>query len=396
MSSPLNQAKATVVPPHEFVERVARELGFSRVGFAIVGDAKGIDHLRSWVERGFHADMSWMARGQAARANPRALLGRAQSVITLLTAYSTDAPVAAGSAEYVGSEGKVSRYAWGRDYHLVLGRRLRKLVRAIEGEFPGERAVAAVDFKPILEKEWAERAGLGWIGKHTNLITEDAGSWFFVSEVVTSLVIEQAKDVSPPNRCGKCVDCIKACPTGAIVAPYQVDARRCISYLTIELKGPIPRDLRPLVGEWIFGCDVCQDVCPWNRFAVPVTEPAFQWSPARFEGNLADFLDLDEGGFDERFRGSPVRRATRNGFLRNVCVALGNRARPEDAGPLTKALDDSSPLVRSHAAWALGRLGGVAAWSALTRRLESESVGEVREEIQEALDAASNSLKGTR
>jgi epoxyqueuosine reductase len=271
---------------------------------------------------------------------------------------------------------------------------LRKLARFLEASSPGAKAVAAVDFKPVLEREWAERAGLGWIGKHTNVITEDRGSWCLLGEIVTTLDLAPQREQKAANRCGKCADCIKACPTGAIVAPYVVDARLCISYLTIELEGPIPRELRPQIGEWIFGCDVCQDVCPWNRFAVPVSEPAFQLDTGRFSGELSDFLALDEPAFDARFRGSPIRRPGRDGFLRNVCVALGNRADRRDVPALAKALDDASPLVRSHAAWALGRIGGETALDALRNRMPRETEESVREEIQAARTDARDEKKG--
>jgi epoxyqueuosine reductase len=278
----------------------------------------------------------------------------------------------------------VSRYARGRDYHNVLGKRLRKLATFADELAPGSRTVTAVDYRPVLEKEWAERAGLGWIGKHTNLITGDRGSWFFLSELVTELDLAVA---GPPakERCGSCVACLDACPTGAIVAPFRVDARRCISWLTIENDGPIPPELRPLVGEWIFGCDVCQEVCPWNRFAVPVEEPAFRLDEGRFSGDLAGFLRLTEAEFLRRFEGSPVRRAKRDGFLRNVCVALGNRRDPGDVPALGRALADPSALVRGHAAWALGRIGGPEAERLLRGAETTEAEAEVREEITSAL-----------
>ena len=275
----------------------------------------------------------------------------------------------------------VSRYAWGRDYHNVIGRRLRKLVRRIDDVAPGSRTLSAVDHRPVLEKEWAERSGLGWIGKHTNVITSDRGSWFFLSELVTDLDLP-ADEGPHPDRCGSCADCMAACPTDAIVAPYQVDARRCISYLTIELEGAIPRDLRPLVGEWIFGCDVCQDVCPWNRFAVPVTDPSFHPDAKRWTGDAGEFLALTEEEFLQRFEGSPVRRAGRDGFLRNVCVALGNRGDAAELPALERAVEDPSPLVRGHAAWAIGRIGGDRAAAILRRRIAVETSEEVREEIR--------------
>ena len=315
------------VSTKEGIREESRRLGFDRIAFVAAGPCRDEDRLE------------------------RKLLPGARTVISLLTFYGASSDDAEEPWR-----GRVSRYAWGSDYHNVLRRRMKRLARRIEEFAPGSRTITAVDYRPVLEKEWAERAGLGWIGKHTNLITTDRGSWFFLSELVTDL--ELAADEQPhAERCGKCTDCLDACPTGAIVEPWVVDARRCISYLTIELKGPIPVELRPLVGEWIFGCDVCQDVCPWNRFAVPVEEPRFRLDEGRFHGELTDFLSLGEEEFLARFEGSPVRRAGRDGFLRNVCVALGNRGESSALPALrTTAESDSSPLVREHAVWAIGRI----------------------------------------
>jgi epoxyqueuosine reductase len=365
----------------ETIQEQARNLGFARAGFTPAGAARNAPRLREWIEKGRHGEMAWMARGEEVRGDPRKLLENAKTLISLLTDYSTEPQ--GESRRWVG---RISRYAWGMDYHHVIGRRLRKLIRFLRQQAPEAEAVAAVDFKPILEREWAERSGLGWIGKHTNLITEDRGSWFFISEIVTTLDLAGGRESRAPNRCGKCVECIRACPTGAIIAPYTLDARRCISYLTIELKGAIPRELRPMIGEWIFGCDVCQDVCPWNRFAVPVTEQRFQLDTARFDGDLVPFLDLDEDAFEARFRGSAVKRAGRDGFLRNVCVALGNRRDATSHSALAKALNDRSALVRSHAAWALGRIGGAEAMETMARRAGVESNQEVLEEIAAAME----------
>ncbi|MEZ5065763.1 MAG: tRNA epoxyqueuosine(34) reductase QueG [bacterium] len=360
----------------------ALELGFDRVAFVAAGPARDAARLDTWLADGLHADLHWMARAPEVRADPRRLLPGARSVVSLLTFYhTTPAPP---DDRWVG---RVSRYAWGRDYHRVLERRLRKLVRFAGELAPGARTLPGVDYRPILEKEWAERAGIGWIGKHTNLITQDAGSWFFLSELVTELDVAEP-EVEPKERCGRCTACLEACPTGAIVAPFRVDARRCISWLTIENRGPIPAELRPLVGEWIFGCDICQDVCPWNRFAKPVDDPAFALDRRRFDSDLTDFLTLDRAAFEARFEGSPVRRAGRDGFLRNVCVALGNRRRPTDLGPLLGALADASPLVRAHAAWAIGRLGGDDAIDALEARRAVETDPAVALEIERAIDAA--------
>lgn len=359
----------------------ARRLGFARVGFARAGPARDAARLERWLAEGRHGTMMWIAARAPDRADPCRLLPGAKTVVSLTTEYDTRP--SGNARRWIG---RVSRYAWGRDYHHVVGRRLRKLVRFLDGQEPDSKSIAACDFKPVLEREWAERAGLGWIGKNTNLIAHDRGSWFFLSEIITTLDLAPDEGPPPANRCGKCTDCITACPTGAIVAPYVVDARLCISYLTIELEGPIPRELRPKIGEWIFGCDVCQDVCPWNRFAVPVSEPRFAVDTARFDGDLSDFLSLDEAAFDLRFAGSPLRRPGRDGFLRNVCVAMGNRGNEADVPALERVLDDSSPLVRSHAAWALGRIGTPAARRALEQCAAREHEAAVRAEIDAAIE----------
>ncbi len=355
----------------------ARRLGFARIGFAPAGPARDRGRLEEWLANGRHGEMAWMARGVERRTDPRRFVPGARTIIALLTPYGNDEPAR-------HAIGRVARYARGADYHGVIRRRLRKLARVIAKNVPGSKTSTAVDERPVLEKEWAERAGLGWIGKHTNLITEDEGSWFFISELITDARIA-ADEVSAKERCGRCTTCIDECPTGAITGPWTLDARRCISYLTIELKGPIPRELRALVGDWIFGCDVCQEVCPWNRFAVAVTEPKFKTNEGRFHGNPAEFLAMSEAQFAERFRGSAVMRAGRNGFLRNVCVALGTRGEPASIAPLERALADDAPLVRGHAAWALGRIGGTA--NALHARIRLEPDPYVLEEIAAALAA---------
>ncbi|NNE44741.1 MAG: tRNA epoxyqueuosine(34) reductase QueG [Gemmatimonadetes bacterium] len=367
----------------QILERVrerATELGFTELGVTEAGPCRDAAHLDAWLDAGRHGEMEWMARDPERRTDPRRILPGARSVISLLTCYS--GPDDEPSPTPLGL---VSRYARGRDYHNVLEKRLRKLVRFLEELSPEHRTRTAVDHRPILEKEWAERAGLGWIGKHTNLISRGRGSWFFLSELITEIPLPASTEPAA-EHCGKCTACLDACPTGAIVAPWQVDARLCISYLTIELRGPIPRDLRAQVGEWIFGCDICQDVCPWNRFATPVDDPSFSPDEGRWRGDATEFLNLTEEAFRERFRGSPVKRAGRDGFLRNVCVALGNRRDPAETGALRGALEDQAALVRGHAAWALGRIGTEEARAALRARDAVETEPDVREEIRLALE----------
>ena len=280
--------------------------------------------------------------------------------------------------------GWISRYAWGQDYHTVLGDKLQALVaviRAIEG--PDVQARWYVDTGPILERELAWRAGLGWPGKNTNLINRHVGSWLFLGAIL--LDRELVYDAPATAHCGTCTRCLVACPTGALVAPGVLDARRCISYLTIELRGPIPRELRPLMGTHIFGCDICQAVCPWNRQAPESSDAAFLPRAGFAAPELMPLLRLSEEEFRARFQGSPISRAKRRGLLRNVAVALGNLRDLRAVPALQAALYEAEPLIRSHAAWALGRLGGGEARQALQAVLSTERDGDVREEITLAL-----------
>jgi epoxyqueuosine reductase len=255
----------------------------------------------------------------------------------------------------------------------------------VEATCPEARWVAYVDTGPLMDRAWAERAGLGWIGKNTNLILQGKGSYSFLGEILTDLAIEP----DPPARdhCGTCVRCIAACPTGAILGPRQLDARRCISYLTIEHRGPIPLELRPAIGTRIFGCDDCQEACPWNRFATPTQDPEFRDAPGQATPALIPLLDLDEAAFRARYQGTAILRAKRAGFARNVAVALGNAGDPRGVPALARALAaDPEPMVRGHAAWALGRLGGEEARLALLQAAALERSTETLTEIHAALE----------
>ena len=312
--------------------------------------------------------------------HPEQLLEGANSVISLALSYFTgDPPVENG-----GPSGKIARYAWGDDYHDVIKARLRRFVETLPERIDRPvRTRIFVDDGPMNDRAAAERAGVGFFGKNTNILTPSHGSWVFLAQVITDL--DLAPDRPLAKNCGECVRCIVACPTGAIVAPYVLDNRRCISFLTIELRGPIPRDLRPLVGDWVFGCDICQDVCPVNRDAPKSLEPEFQQRHDFAAPALIPLLKLDDEGFAARFRKSPVKRAKRVGLQRNVCVALGNIGDPTAVPALAGALETKEPLVRMHAAWALGRIGDATAITALRRRLPREESADVIEEIQTAL-----------
>jgi epoxyqueuosine reductase len=356
------------------IKAKARELGFEKVGVARAGRAPRAEFLRGWLADGKHGDMAYMARAPERREEPERLLPGAKAVVVVARNYQS--PGAHSDDPRIG---RVSRYAWGEDYHDVLQERLGELGRFIASL--GGAFKACVDTNAILEKPWAQAAGLGWQGKHSNLISRDLGSWLFVGELLTDLDLEP--DV-PHDRtyCGSCTRCLDLCPTRAIVAPYVVDSRRCISYLTIEHRGWIDRELRPLMGNLIFGCDICQDVCPWNKFAKVSPDPAFHAREGNLTPPLIELLGLSREAWAARYKGSPIKRAKYPGFLRNVAIALGNSGDPEAVGALARALEHEEPLVRGHAAWALGRLG---AREVLERRRPSETHPEVLAEFAAAL-----------
>jgi epoxyqueuosine reductase len=330
------------------VKARARELGFDRVA---IGPADPPEHggaLEAWLDAGYAGTMSYLDRGRAERLDPARLLPGARSVVAVAMSYNKST-----EDDWRG----VSRYARGRDYHDVIRPRLVEL-----GEFIGSAAGApvasraAVDSSAVLERDLAARAGLGWIGKNTNLLTPSLGSYFFIGIVLTTA--ELPFDQREPDRCGTCTACLDACPTRAFVAPYVLDARRCISYLTIEHRGDIAGELADQIGEWVFGCDVCQEVCPWNRKAEPGHEPALE--PSGSFGALESLLELDREEFRARFRGSALTRTKRAGLLRNAAIVLANRGDRCAVGVLERALGDEDAVVRHAAAWALAKLGGEA------------------------------------
>lgn len=375
------------------VKAKACELGFEKAGIARAAELGAAEvsstpsrRYRDWLDRGYHGEMSYMAREPEKRTDPRKRFPAARSVVVLaMNYYPGGNPAELGGKPDEPGRRAISRYAAGEDYHRVIGERAGELADFIERNFPPHRARHLVDTSAILEKAWAERAGLGWQGKHTNLITREYGSWVFLAEVVTDLELEPDPE-GHADLCGKCTACIDVCPTRAIVAPYVLDSRRCISYLTIEYRGIFPRELRPLVGEHVFGCDDCQEVCPWNRFARLTDEPRLLGPDGAEE--LDALLGMSQKDFDRRYRSSALRRAKRAGLLRNLCVALGNRRDPKAVPSLARALDDREPLVRGHAAWALGRIGTPEARQELERRARLEQDPWVREEIQLGLESS--------
>ncbi|MFN2308798.1 MAG: tRNA epoxyqueuosine(34) reductase QueG [Gammaproteobacteria bacterium] len=333
-----------------------RDLGFSAVGIGDIDLAADEAHLLNWLADGRHGEMDYMARHGTRRSRPADLVPGTQRVISLRMDYWPPQTHAADAVLADATLGYVSRYALGRDYHKLLRQRLQRLAERIAAAIGPFGYRAFTDSAPVLEKALAQQAGLGWIGKHTNLIEKASGSWFFLGELYTDLPLP----VDPPavNHCGTCQACIEACPTGAIVAPYELDARLCISYLTIELRGAIPEPLRPLIGNRIYGCDDCQLVCPWNRFATRTREPDFAPRHRLDAQTLTALFGWDETAFLDNTAGSAIRRIGYIGWLRNLAVALGNGpATTASVAALEARRDHPAALVREHVGWALARLG---------------------------------------
>ncbi len=360
----------------------ATALGFNRMGIIPARPARHLDAYLRWIDAGYHGEMTYMARSDRIqrRQDPQVILSGIQTIICVGLDYSTRSlpdEIANNS-----SRGRISNYAWGTDYHDVMTPRLEQLAAWLSERDAAVRSRVYVDTGAILERDHAATAGLGFTGKNTLLIAPRGGSWFFLGELLTTLRMRDEEPGTVLPGCGSCSRCLQACPTQAFPAPYVLDSRRCISYLTIELKGWIPLAMRPLLGNWIYGCDLCQEVCPFNRFALPTTEAAF-W-PSDWEEvapSLLDLLTLDEEGFNRRFAGSPIKRIKRQRFVRNVCVAVGNWGSETAVPSLIALLADPAPLVRGHAAWALRQIGTHAAHQALDAALVDEQDEEVRLEL---------------
>jgi epoxyqueuosine reductase len=337
----------------ERIRQHALEFGFDDCRFTTAAPPDHSAEFQHWIEERQHGEMAWMERNAYKRVDLQRVLANAKSVITLAISYAHERR--GSKVEGRGQEGVIARYAQFTDYHDVVAERLKSLTLFLnEAGGADTRSLWYVDTGPLLERDLAQRAGLGFVGKHTNLISRKLGNWIFLAEIITTLKLEP--DAPEHNRCGKCARCITACPTNAITAPFNVDARRCISYLTIELKGSIPIELRPLIGNRIFGCDDCLAACPWNRFSREASLMKPHARAALSAPDLIELLSLDDAGFKRMFAGTPILRTKRRGLLRNVCVALGNIGDESALPALEKVLQDNEPLVREHAAWAIEQI----------------------------------------
>jgi epoxyqueuosine reductase len=370
------------------VKEEALRLGFSLVGVTTCDLLPHAQVFEAWLADGKQGEMGYLGtpHSRFCRAYPARILPECRSVLVLGLCYPAPLPGMLVRSQDPPSLGRIAAYAWGEDYHEFLPGRLHSLVRFIEAQV-GHPVPSRcyTDTGPILERELAQRAGLGWIGKNTCLINPRQGSYFLLAEILLAIELEP----DPPfasDRCGTCTRCIQACPTHCILPDRTLDAPRCISYLTIELKGPIPYDLRPYMGRWVFGCDICQQVCPWNRFATSPADLALDQQRVLPLPDLAAELALTAAEFNRKYRHSPLKRAKRRGYLRNIAVVLGNLGLADSVSHLVRALlSDPEPLVRTHTAWALGQVGGEAANLALQQAQKTEQNPQVLLEIQNAL-----------
>ena len=368
----------------------AVELGFHLCGVAPAVTPQGAHRLVEWVEAGYAAGMNYFADRLEAYADPGRVLAGVRSIVVLAYPYRTAEPLLPAA-----HEGRIARYAWGSsDYHDLIHPRLKQLKETIRAACPDAEARGVVDTAPLMEREFAQLAGLGWAGKNSLLLNKQRGSYFFLACLLTTLDLP----LSEPHaiaHCGTCTRCLDACPTDAFAAPGVVDSRRCISYLTIEHRGAIPRELRPGIGNWLCGCAVCQEVCPRNTRAgrrntaeTTASSPQFWPRTGHNPVDLIELLTLDEERFRERFRHTPLWRPRRRGILRNAAICLGNAREPRAAAPLVQLLGDPEPLIRGAAAWALAQIGGQEA--ALRQRLQVEDDAEVREELEAAMGSGAS------
>jgi epoxyqueuosine reductase len=356
-------------------------VGFDRAGITRLQPSSQKEAVQLWLQNGDHASMEYMRRRLEVRFDPREVFPGARSAICVALQYD---PLTQTRPIEGDLWPGVARYARGADYHELMKRRLEELSRRITEAFPGCSTRSYVDTGPVLERELASLAGLGAFGKNTMLLNEDIGSWFLLGELFISLELES--DTSIADLCGSCSRCLEACPTGALPEPYRLDAKRCISYWTIEHRGNLPRGIRGQLGHWVFGCDQCQEACPWNSDVTEAHQPAMELPSERAELDLAGLLAIDRQEYVARFRGSPMKRAKLEGLKRNAAVAMGNSRNPRYVPALLKAMEEEvSAVVRTQAAWALGEIGGGASRAGLHASMESETEPGVRQEIEMAL-----------
>ncbi|HTN74440.1 MAG TPA: tRNA epoxyqueuosine(34) reductase QueG [Pirellulaceae bacterium] len=368
----------------EHVKAQAARLGFALCGIAPAITPLGVSRFHDWLSAGYAGEMRFLTDRATAYEHPRHVLENVRSVVMLALPYRTVAPqpIAAG-------QGRVSRYAWGEaDYHDVIHDRLHTLADDLRAQSPGASVRGVVDTAPLLEREFAQLAGLGWIGKNTLLLNKQRGSWFFLAALLTDIELDHDAPMAT-DHCGTCTACLDACPTHAFPAPYVLDASRCVSYLNIELRGPAPPELRSGIGDWLLGCDICQDVCPWNHKPPTTSEPAFQPRDDANPLELLPLFELTDAAFRQRFRHTPLWRPKRRGILRNAAIILGNQRATLAVPALVRGLNDDEPLIRGACAWALGQIATAAAITALQARMPLEDDAIVQQELARALKADS-------
>ena len=384
------------------IKAEAQRIGFELVGIAPAVTPSGFHDFQQWLNRGYAGEMGYLPRREDAYEHPRHILDGVQSIVMLGANYHTEKlpppqwgegrggganedVVTPSSIKGEGFHALISQYASGpADYHGVLKNRLDQLADVLHEQHPGCKTRGVVDTAPLLERDFARLAGLGWFGKNTLLINKKLGSWLFLAALLTDVELEYDQP-HETSHCGSCTRCLDACPTDAFPEPYVLDARKCISYLNIELREPVPMELREGMGEWLFGCDICQEVCPWNNKAPLSEEPAFQPVKDLSSVDAVELLQCNDEQFRERFRQTPLWRPKRSGLLRNAAIVLGNRGDERAVPVLIDALNDSEPMIRGAAAWALGKLGGKQAATALQSRLTIEENDDVSDEIRSAL-----------
>lgn len=357
------------------LKQQARQLGFARVGITTAIRPPGYDRFREWLRAGYGGTMRYLEDRADAYGDPNRVLDGARSIVMLLHGYRNDEPT-----EIAAGQGRVARYAWGSDYHDVIHERLHRLADWFRAAAPGSQARGVVDTAPLAEREFAQLAGLGWVGKNTLLLNPELGSWFFLAALLVDVELEYDAPFET-DHCGSCRACLDACPTSAFVDEYVLDASRCISYLTIERRESMPDQLRPQVGDWLFGCDVCQDVCPWNRKAPPAEETTYHPRHGETSQDLCELLELDEAAFRERFRHTPLWRPKRRGLLRNAAIVLGNQRFAPAVPALIRGLHDDEPLVRAACGWALRQIGNSEGLAAVAERQAVETDPDVACEL---------------